>query len=71
MCIGLVLLKGTENCHAVLIKDYRNLTKDDLVIHLSKTKELFAGFKNLNNILIEILNHMLFLGILRLGFILN
>jgi hypothetical protein len=45
MCIGLVMLNGTENCHAVLIKDYNDLTKDDLVINLTKDKELYPGFK--------------------------
>lgn len=45
MCIGLIAIKGTDKCHAILIKDYHDLTQDDIIIHLSKTKELFAGFK--------------------------
>ena len=45
MCIGLVMLNGTENCHAILIKDYNNLSKDDIVINLTKDKELYPGFK--------------------------
>lgn len=45
MCVGLISLVGTGNCHAILIKDYHNVTMDDLVIHLTKTKELFPGFK--------------------------
>lgn len=49
MCIGLVSLKGTDMCHAVLIKDYRNLSRDDIIIHLSKNKVLFPGFKKFKN----------------------
>lgn len=45
MCIGLIALKDTKLCHAVLIKNYHKVTLEDITFQLTKTKELYPGFK--------------------------
>lgn len=45
MCIGLVHLTGTELHHAVLLKDYHNVTVEDITIRLTNTKELYPGVR--------------------------